>query len=240
MTAKFIHVVILCTLLGCLSACKSRSPGNMRNIRPYYYPIEHLEDGMMFVYKYRDDLLPPALWHLRFSTEAGAQYLYFTELDDSLTVKQTIKERIFPSGSKIVAYTITERDSTGHRQTAQMQILSGDVFPFWVEDNGGVYIFEAKWFFPHEPEVKYTLVRNRRYSGDTTFVFKGRKIPAVKFSVKELVETEINGSQELTFDLMEVYAKGLGLVASERRLNDSLALAFVLTDTIRGQLMLPH
>ncbi len=213
------------------------APNNLIPIKSYYYPIHKLDGGMMFVYKYKNDRMPEFYYHLKTQKLQDSLYLKVTELRGDFSVEQRITEQIFPSGSKIIDYQMMDLDSSGQEYMANLEILSGDTYPFYVEKNGGVYIFQAKWFFPNNPEFKYTLIRNRRYAGDTTFVFKGQKTPAIKMSAKELIVTESEGYQELEFNKTEIYAKGLGLVSSKTIVSDSFSLEYQLVDTFSGSLL---
>lgn len=226
-------IFVILVMVGC-----KQTPNNQINIESYYFPIHNLDGGMMFVYKYKNATMPEFYWHLQTQKQQDSLYLNIVELREDFSVQQKLTEQILPSGSKVVNYQIMDMDSTGQVDTATLDIESGVSYPFYVEDNGGVYIFQAKWFFPKNPEFKYTLVRNRRYGGPTTFRFKGKEIPAIKMNVKELIVTESDGWQELEFNKTEIYAKGLGLVFSKSILNDSLSLEYQLEDTLAGSLLL--
>ncbi len=208
------------------------------DIESYYFPIHKLDGGMMFVYKYKDAMMPEFYWHLKTNKQQDSLYLKIIELNGDFIVQQQLTEQIYPSGTRIIDYQIMDIDSLGLIDTATLEIQNGDSYPFYVENGGGVYIFQVNWIFPKNPESKYTLIRNRRYVGDTTFVFKGKEVPAITFSVKELFVNELDGRQELEFNKTEIYAKGLGLVYSKNPLNDSLSLEYQLVDTLAGSLLL--
>ena len=222
------------SLVGC-----QQSKNNQIPIKSYYYPIHKLDDGMMFVYKYKNNRMPEFYYHLKTQKLQDSLYLKVTELREDFSVQQKITEQIYPSGSKLIDYQIMDIDSNGQEKGVNLDILSGDSYPFYVENDGGVYIFQAKWIFPSNPALKYTLIRNRRYAGDTTYVFKGQSIPSIVMNVKELVVTELDGHQELEFNKTEIYAKELGLVSSRTILSDSLSLEYQLVDTFAGDLLLP-
>ena len=237
MSARWLMLGVLSLILG-LGCQQEVRKSEEISIKSYYFPIYKLDGGMMFVYKYKDALMPEFYWHLKTIKQRDSLYLKVIELNGDFVVQQQFTEQIYPSGTRIIDYQIMDIDSLGQIDTARLEIESGDSYPFYVEKDGGVYIFQVNWIFPNNPELKYSIIRNRRYVGDTTFVFKGKEVPAITFSVKELLVTDLVGRQELEFDKTEIYAKGLGLVYSKRPLNDSLSLEFQLVDTLAGNLLL--
>ncbi len=235
--ARQVCWMILFVLLGV--GCHQAQPQVEEiDIKSYYFPIHKLDGGMMFVYKYKDARMPEFYRHLKTKKQQDSLYLKVIELNGDFLVEQKFTEQIYPSGTRIINYQIMDIDSLGQIDTATLEIQNGDSYPFYVEKDGGVYIFQTKWIFSKNPESKYELIRNRRYVGDTTFVFKGKEVPAIMFSVKELIVNDLNGRQELEFNKTEIYAKGLGLVYSKNPLNDSLSLEYQLADTLAGSLLL--
>jgi len=234
---RWIIGVVLGVMLG--FGCNQESHNIEEiDIKSYYFPIHKLDDGMMFVYKYKNAMMPEFYWHLKTKKQQDSLYLKVIELNGDFLVQQQLTEQVFPSGTRIIDYRIMDIDSLGQVDTAQIEIQNGDSYPFYVENDGGVYIFQINWTFPKNLESKYELVRNRRYVGDTTFLFKGKEVPSIIFNVKELLVNDLNGRQELEFNKTEIYAKDLGLVYSKRPLNDSLSLEYQLVDTLSGNLLL--
>jgi len=234
---RWVYFLILFLLLGigCNSDVKNKE---IIDVKSYYFPIHKLDDGMMFVYKYNNAMMPEFYWHLKTEKQQDSLYLKVIELNGDFSVQQKFTEQIYPSGTRIIDYQIMDIDSLGRIDTAQIEIQRGDSYPFYVEKDGGVYIFQVNWRFPRDLESKYTVIRNRRYVGDTTFLFKEKEVPAIIFNVKELLVNDLIGRQELEFDKTEIYAKDLGLVYAKRPLNDSLSLEFQLVDTLAGSLLL--
>ncbi len=237
MTEKLSILMILLIFLNCTSKPAEHIKEKNINIREYYYPLDRMEGGMMFVYKY-NNVNTEFIWHLQTQKQKDSLYLKVLILREDNTIEQKITEQIYPSGSTVIDYEIMEIDSNGNEGIAYLDIQSGHAFPFEVEKDGGVYIFQLKWFFPSDPELKYTLVRNRRYVGDTTFLFKGVELPAIIMNVKELLETEQEGRQAFDYEKIEIYAKGLGLASSKMIYNDTIRSAFSLVDTISGKLLI--
>lgn len=74
----------------------------------------------------------------------------------------------------------------------------------------------------------YTVIKNRYFAGDTTFVFEGKTYPAVKFELKEHIELDQIGVFESTYPGMEIYAKELGLVYFRKEIQENMMLAYRL------------
>lgn len=237
MTGKISILLIFMIFLSCTSKPAKHIIEKKIRTKEYYFPLERMEGGMMFVYKY-NNANAEFIWHLETQKQKDSLYLKVLILREDNTIEQKITEQIYPSGSKVIDYKIMEIDSNGNEGIAYLDIQSGHSFPFEVEKDGGVYIFQLKWFFPSDPELKYTLVRNRRYVGDTTFLFKGVEVPAIILNVKELLETEQEGRQTFEYEKIEVYAKGLGLATSKMIYDDTVRTAFSLVDTIAGKLLI--
>jgi hypothetical protein len=125
-----------------------------------------------------------------------------------------------------------EEDTSGTGQQYQIpvEIVQDDVFPFRVQKDGGIFLYHVQWEPPADPGANLALIKNRRYEGDTTFVFQGKKYDAIVFSVKELVSYDQNGVLEQQYDGQEIYAKGLGLVYYRKKISDALNLRFRLSE----------
>jgi hypothetical protein len=89
----------------------------------------------------------------------------------------------------------------------------------------------VRFDFPNEIGSTTTLIKNRRYLGDTTYTFNGVSYDAVRFEVRELVEDNsvTEGSIEPRFDGEEIYAKGIGLVYY-RKILGRQSIAYELAD----------
>lgn len=235
MAAKF-WIIFWATVL--LVGCKPPSNEPITatiDISSYYFPIYKLYDGMMFVYKYKEPNKPELIWHLQTKNQNKSVFLNKIVMESLST--QTIVEEVVPSGIKTVSLQTEDQTKENETITADFNILKGDTYPFKVEQNGGIYLFQAKWSNSNKPLETYTLIRNRRYEGDTTFVFKGQTIPAIKISVNELIEIDNDGVQEFKQKGLEVYAQGIGLVASRKVLDQFMVSEYQLVDTFPGRLL---
>lgn len=220
----------LCLLSSLLFTC-SNDDGK-KDIRDYYFPIRQLEDGL--VYEYRavgQDSLPPIYWYYRSFIEEEGVFLTGTYYEFDLIPRQLAKEEVVSNGIIQNELDIFVMDSTGRQQPLHTEVLSGSVFPFKVSAEGGIFLYKIQISAPDEPHLVTTLIKNRRYVGDTTYVFQDTKLPSVIFEVRELVELDDKeqGGMEPQWDGTEIYAKNIGLVYYEKQLGET-PLTYALFD----------
>lgn len=210
-----------------LFSCNS----DTKNIRDYYFPLKALTDGM--VYEYRavsNDTLTPDYWYYRSFVTDTSVYLTSTYYDAAtLTPRQLMREEMVSNGMVVNDLFLYESDSTGKQQQIQAEIIAGNIFPFEVRDSGGIFLFKTTWRSPTQ-QANYTLVKNRHYAGDTTFVFQNKRYDAVVFELKEWVEQRQDGSLEQEYTSVEWYAKGLGLVYFRKDIAKDFILEYRLAD----------
>lgn len=204
---------------------------NVKDIREYYFPLRQLQDGLVYEYApVRNDSLPPVYWYFRsFVLDTGI-YLTSTYYSYELTPAQLVREEMVKNGMLLTNLYLYESDSTGRQQRADAEIIAGSVFPFEVRDSGGVFLYKVRWKPVFSPDVTITLTKNRRYAGDTTFVFQNKRHDCVVFDVRELVEQEQEGYFEQQFSTVEWYAKGLGLVYYCKNITNQFILEYRLVD----------
>lgn len=66
--------------------------------------------------------------------------------------------------------------------------------------------------------------------GDASYSYQGKEVDCVRFLVKELVEIEEEGFQELTFQGSELYAKDIGLVYFKKSIDGKVVQEYELVD----------
>ena len=221
-------LTLSCLLIILLSNC--RSDGS-RDIRNYYFPLKNLQEGM--VYEYQPvgmDSLSPAYWYYRSILNEEGIFLTGTYYDFQFTPLQFAREEMVSNGMIQEDLFLYETDSTGRQKRVDVDILAGNIFPFNVREEGGIFLYKIKWQLAFDSTTQITLIKNRRYLGDTTFVYDGKKYDCVKFEVKELFEHEQEGSLEQQFTGEEWYAKGLGLIYYRKEINPEFVLEYVLAD----------
>lgn len=221
---NWLFILIVCCFL-----CSCHS--DKKNIRDYYFPLQELTDGLVYEYHpVNSDTLAPEYWYYRSVKTDSTTYLASTFYDPAtLTPTQVMREATVSNGMVVDGLYLIETDSTGKQHQIEAKIIAGDIFPFEVRDSGGIFLFKTTWKSPLQQAV-YTLIKNRRYAGDTTFVFQNKRYDAVIFNVKELVEQRQEGVFEKQFSSVEWYAKGLGLVYYRKDITPTFVIEYRLAD----------
>lgn len=207
-----------------------------RNIESYYFPLSELADGL--VYEYRSigsENDPPRYWYYRTVEQDGQTFLVGMAYDPEFEPDQLVREERVPSGMLLADLLIYEADSTGKKTKVQTSIDAESVFAFRVDEaKPGVLLSSVNWQTTTD-SAKINLVRNRQFDGDTTFTFRGKKVPAIRFRTVELVEHETEGRLPLEFGGEEWYAEGLGLVFLSKDIDENWQMAYELVDTYTMQ-----
>jgi len=220
------------TAVAILSGC-SQKKENIRDIRSYYYPLEALQPGLVYAYReVNNPALIPSYWYIQGIHQNKQWFLSATYYEQNLLPAQQVRERLLPNGMLLEDLYLYGRDTLpgGRQARTQAEIIAPAVFPFQVRPNGGVFLYHVHWQDPIDTNAWYTVIKNRYFEGDTTFAFKGKSYPAVKFSVREHYELDQQGVFETTYIGWEVYAKGLGLVHYRKEIQDGFTLEYQLED----------
>ncbi|MBI1226912.1 MAG: hypothetical protein GC192_16895 [Bacteroidetes bacterium] len=193
-------------------SCTSKEENGFRNIEDYYYPLSDLQDGKVYEYgPVHEEGDPPIYWYYRSVLKDGNAYLVGMSYNPAFNPDQFVREERVSNGMLLNDFYVYETDTEGKSQQIRADIVAANVFPFKVKPLGSVLLSSLHWR-PLGDSSTITLVRNRQYDSDTTIVFEGKNVPAVKFNTRELVDQEEEGHLELEFGGTEVYAKRLGLV----------------------------
>ena len=223
--APFLELIILMGLAG-LTSCQG--DGN-KDIRDYYFPLKQLKEGLVYEYlPVYPDSLTPAYWYYRSFIREDGVFLTGTYYDSRLIPLQLLREELVSNGMLLQELFLYEPDSIGQQRRATAEVLAGNAFPFTVSDSSGVFLYKVSWVPPTDPEATITLIKNRRYRGDSTILYEGKKYAAVLFDLRESLEHEQDGVFEQTYRGREVYAKGLGLVYYEKHVTDEFRWAYRL------------
>lgn len=215
-------IMIALLVLGC---------GGKKEVRNYYFPLRELEDGLVYEYQPVDNEgLTPVYWFYRSFITKDSVFLTGTYYEYELLPLQLIKERMAARGVVLQELLMYPVDSLGEQRTIKAEVLAGNVFPFEVRDSNEVFLYKVRLEFPGMPGASTTLIKNRRYVGDTTFVWQGKTLPAVRFSVREMVEDldPNDGVVEPEYRGEEIYAEGLGLVYYKKIIYEGLSIAYQL------------
>ena len=218
-----LFLYIICVFFSCHSDTK--------NIRDYYFPLKELTNGLVYEYRaVQTDSLAPDYWYYRSVVTDTSTYLISTNYSAAnLTPRQLLREEMVSNGMLVHDLLLYETDSTGKQQQIHAEIIAGSIFPFEVRDSGGIFLFKITWQSPMQ-QATYTLIKNRRYAGDTTFVFQDKRYDAVVFKLKEGMEQRQEGSFEQEYSSVEWYAKGLGLVYFRKDIAKDFVMEYRLAD----------
>ena len=225
----FLFSLMILFLIGLQWSCGSNK---VQDIGNYYYPLNALKEGVVYEYRpTKGDTLPEEYWFFRSIYTDSVDYLTANYYDHNFIVRQFTTEEIVVNGSIIKDYFLYGLDSLGFQTQIPAVVKGATAFPFEVRDSGGVFLTHLKWTIQNDPEISTTVIKNRRYRGKTTYNFKGKKYDCVEFELKELVDDFNNGHWERQYEGKELYAKGLGLIYYEKKIDDNFVLSYELVDT---------
>lgn len=225
----FCRTSVVCCCLLFLLAGGCRPDDGRRDIRDFYFPLKSLTDGLVYEYRpLRYDSLTPVYWYYRSLLLEEGIFLTGTYYEYDLTPQQFIREEMVSNGMLLEDIFLYETDSTGRQQQVAVEVLAGNAFPFAVSDSSGIFLYKVRWQPPSDPGATITLIKNRRFLGDTTLTIGEQKYDCIAFEVRELLEREENGYLEKEFSGLELYAKGVGLVYYKKDIADDLTLEYQL------------
>lgn len=253
-TRKIEQPAIWLLLLLSIGLGSCRSDG-ARDIRSYYFPLEDLEEGMVYEYRaVNNDSLTPKYWYYRSFIGDEGIFLTSTYYEYDLAPLQFAREEMVRNGmiqdtlylleyqfseaeidsvlfgEERASILITYPDSSTQVARVDVDILSGTLFPFEVRPGGGVFLYKVQWRPASQPDAMITLGKTRQYAGDTTFTFQGKTYDCVRFAVNELFQHDREGMLEQEYGGIEWYAKNIGLVYYRKDISDDLVLEYALHD----------
>lgn len=224
MTKRLAFLLCCCAVF--LFACRNGAPGDLRG---YYFPLKSLQEGMVYEYRAKGELTP-VYWYYRSVFGPEGRFLTATYYEQELEPLQFVREKLVSNGMLLKDLRIYTADESGVARQTPVQIEHGNTFPFKVTDSLGVFLYKVHWTEPSGEEV--TVTRNRRFAGDTTFVFQGKNYPGILFSTLEAVALDhpTQGFFEQQLQGREGYAKGLGMVFFEKGPIGTPPIAYYLHD----------
>jgi len=221
-------------LISCISLLSGCSTENeRRDIRNYYFPLRGLTEGLVYEYAaVNNDSLAPEYWYYRSLLPGDSIFLSATYYESDLLPRQQLTQKLTSNGIILKDMYLYETDST--RSDVQLQIpvdvIADDVFPFYVRDSGGIFVYHIKWDLPQEAEASMRMIKNRRFAGDTSIQYKALTYDAIKFEVRELFEYDKEGILQQEYNGEEIYARGIGLVYYRKDISDDFQLEYRLVD----------
>ena len=224
---KFSFFISIALLVIALTSCRDNS---VKDIRNYYFPLKLLKDGLVYEYlPVNNDSLTPAYWYYRSFIGEDGIFLTGTYYEQDLIPLQLVREELVQNGMLAQnVYLYGRPDSTGLQERVEVNILANNAFPFEVRDSSGIFLYKAQWEPESDPGASITLIKNRRYLGDTVLTYNDKRHKAVIFEVKELIEYDKEGVFEQEYTGKEIYAKGIGLVYYDKTISDEIAWAYRL------------
>lgn len=198
-----------------------------RDIREFYFPVRQLSDGRVYEYQaVGNDSLPPVYWYYLTVEQDTGVFLTASYYGSDYVPQQFVREEMLNEGMVLADLYLYEPDSTGRQQQVRAEVLSGSVFPFFVDPSSpAIYLYKVHFQLPSQPpHASTTLIVNRQYAGDTTFTFDGEVYDAIRLQLRGVVEVRdtVSGNIEPQFTGEEIYARGLGLVEYWRRVGPQL------------------
>lgn len=196
---------------------------NYFSTKAYYYPVEELAAGKVYEYVmlHDNEAYVSHYWMLQSEVDdAGNTFLIWKRFNPALQQDQYIKEWIVNDGVITKAYELYIQDSTGKVETYTNKIEQNVVFPFQAStDSVMAYRFSCEMRLPPD-FLTVKLVRDRKFSRPTSYVYAGDTLDAVIFTAMDfydLEQKEEGGFWQQKEGVVEVYAKGIGLVYEESR-----------------------
>ncbi len=200
-----------------------------RDIRDFYFPLKDLRDGLVYEYEpVGDDSLSSNYWYYRSFIFKDSVFLTGTYYEYELLPLQFIREELVDNGMLLEEMYLYEADSTGEQIRIPVEVEVGNAFPFMVRDSGGIFLYKVSWSSPLDPGATVRVIKNRRFTGDTTYRYRGATYDAVTFAVRELFEYDREGVLAQQYDGIEIYAEDLGLVYYRKDVNPQFILEYRL------------
>jgi hypothetical protein len=227
MTTYRSFFYVLGSFILFFSSCTDKK----RNIKSYYFPIEHLYEGKVYQYDVKiDEKSMPEYWYVHAEEQNGKQYLFTSRYDQDFNIRHLVSEEVVFNGTLVSKYFLYDIDASGKNIPIPVQVPQNNLFPFEVTDSTGVFIFEANWTSPKDTTQKTTVIKNRRFKGDSDFLFQEKNQPCITFSTHDLVEDKREGTLALEQKGIEKYAKNMGLVYLKKNIGKN-TLSYTLIDT---------
>ena len=199
----------------------------------YYYPIDELEDGLVYAYEGSiDGGFAPYYWFYRSVETPDSTVLTGTYYSYEFEPLQFTNERIVADGSlrrALRLYSPTDSIST---QTVAT-VLEPALFSFLEPDPDRLLVSAVRFSSGPDssgnPGAIYTITHNRHYLKDTSITLFGKTYAAQAWEVRELIEQDSVGVLSVENQALEIYAEGVGLAYRERIFSNGTLEAYRLT-----------
>lgn len=196
---------------------------DLQQLKKYYYPIDSLQEGM--VYEYVDETTGNLVGYWSYKTvedEAGNHYLISTGYNPFFEQEQFSREWIVATGTILKDYQFIQTDSVTMKSILRpAKIEESVVFPFEaVTDTSLAYRFRMKFSLLPDTSTQYDLVRDRKFGKYTNYTYMGKDYKAVEFNTKEYIDVHNpaeGGDWQLNSEMKEIFVAGIGLVYTRKK-----------------------
>ncbi len=197
---------------------------NSFDTKAFYYPTEDLAAGKVYEYVmvHEEEAFLSHYWHLQSEKdEKGNVFLIWKRYDAQLQQDQYIKEWVVDGGVITQEYKFLVLDSaTQEIKEYPNHVSQNVVFPFEASlDSVMAYRFVCEMKLPPD-FLTAKLVRDRKFAKTLSYSYKGDSLEAVAFACTDLYDIENKeegGFWQMKKAVIEVYAKGIGLVYQEEK-----------------------
>jgi len=186
-------------------------------------------DGKVYEYRALDDSLPPFYWYFRTTISRGDTIVTSEYFDHTFTIQQLTNEEIVDNGVIMNDFYLYETDTlTGIQERNPVRVEVDNVYPFEVTDSTGLFLYKIYWKDFNNPQQRYRLIKNRHFMGMDTYKYKGQLVDCARFFIKELLEIEEVGFQEISYNSTELYAEHIGLIYFKKEIGADIVQEYEL------------
>jgi hypothetical protein len=187
-----------------------------RDIRNFYFPLTSLRQPLVYEYRSANqDSLPPFYCYMNTIQNGDSLFFITNTYGADFETLQLDRELQTPHGMLLKELFQYVPDKTGKRIQNPAEILSGNAFPYQVTDSEGIFVYNISWKSAMD-STRYSIIRNRRFGGDTTWTFQKKTYPAIWFHLREVRDRDNNGHTSVEFRGKEIFAQNLGMVSIRR------------------------
>ncbi len=227
-TIRFYQTAFLIVVAVLLQAC------GKKDLRDYYFPLKQLKQESK-VYEYKistPDTSFTIYWYYQTIVQTDSVYLVGNCYDAGFHPLVLIREAQVANGMKLKELIYYGVNTEGYAVQTTATIEGGAVFPFHVTNDKSVFVNVVKYSDPKDSTIMTTLTRNRRFLQDTSYIFKGKKLDAAEFEMKEeqSEQDKKRGGWTHIYTIQEIYAKNIGLVYTKRAIDRGVNFETRLVD----------
>ena len=198
-----------------------------QNLASYYYP--ELQNGESLIMEYlspTNDSLPAEYWLIKRSDEQGMKKYISDNYDGRFKKQQRIIETVGSDKISLQEYLIFEEFG----DPIHVNIEQGDSFLTNESDTAQTWGIKIGWDIPNEDGNAVSVSKKKSFVQFDQINFEDNKYKAMLVEVFEHIEhfVEDDGYLEPQYPGLEVYAYGLGLVYSEKRLSEDVRISYHL------------